>query len=40
VDAPAAAIRDAGHLVDIDMDQLTGSIALIAADRLSGCSVT
>jgi len=40
VDPPAAAFGDASELLDIDMDQLTRMIALIAADWFSCCSVT
>ena len=40
VDAPAAAVGDAGELLDVDMNQLTWPIALIAADWLSCGAVT
>ena len=31
--APAAAVRDVAELLDIDVDQLAGPVALVAADR-------
>ena len=35
VDPPAAAVGDAGELLDVDMDQLAGPVALVAAHRFA-----
>ena len=40
MDAPAASVRNASELLDVDVDQLAWPIALIAADWFSGCAVT
>ena len=40
VDPLAASVGDPGQLLDVDVHQLTGTIALIATRRLSGGSVT
>ena len=39
VDPPAAAVRDADELLDVDMDQLTRLFTLIATDRFLGCTI-
>src|SRR4051812_37856788 len=39
VDAPAAAIAESAELLDVDVDQLAGPGAFIAADRFTGGSV-
>ena len=38
--SPAAAVGDRGELLHIDVDQLTGPLALVAAHRSCGCAVT
>jgi len=40
VNSPAAAVGDAGELLDVDMDQLAWPITLMAADWFSCCAVT
>jgi hypothetical protein len=35
MDPPAAPVRDAGELLDVDVDQLAGPVPLIAAHRFS-----
>jgi hypothetical protein len=39
VDAPAASVGDAGEFLDVDVDQLSGPIALISDERICCCSV-
>lgn len=39
VEAPTAAVGDCGDLLDVDVDQLTGPVALVADDRSGRCTV-